>query len=107
MTGTPGKPIPEGMHTVTPHLTCAGAADAIDFYKNAFDASEQSRLPGPNGKLMHASLRIGDSTVMLTDEMPEWGLLGRRRSAALRSRSISMSTTSTLSSRAPSLRARR
>ena len=61
---------------LAPHLTCAGAADAVDFYKSAFDASEQSRLPGPNGKLMHASLRIGDSTVMLTDEMPEWGLLG-------------------------------
>jgi PhnB protein len=76
MTETPVKPIPEGMRTVTPHLTCAGAADAVDFYKIAFDASEQSRLPGANGKLMHASLRIGDSTVMLTDEMPEWGLLG-------------------------------
>lgn len=70
------KPIPDGMHTVTPHLICAGAADAIAFYKKAFDATETSRLPGPNGLLMHASVRIGDSTVMLVDEMPAWGALG-------------------------------
>lgn len=70
------KPIPEGMHSVTPHLICAGAAAAIDFYKKAFGATETSRLPGPNGKLMHASIRIGDSVVMLVDEMPEWGALG-------------------------------
>ena len=69
-------PIPAGMHTVTPHLICAGAADAIDFYKRAFGAVELSRLPGANGRLMHASVRIGDSVVMLVDEMPEWGALG-------------------------------
>jgi uncharacterized glyoxalase superfamily protein PhnB len=76
MTSAPTKAIPEGMHTVTPHLTCADAADAIEFYKKAFNATEQTRLPGPNGKIMHASIRIGDSTVMLTDEAPEWGMLG-------------------------------
>src|ERR1700752_277122 len=70
------KAIPDGMHTVTPHLVCAGAADAIEFYKRAFNATETSRLPAKNGKLMHASVRIGDSTVMLVDEAPEWGLLG-------------------------------
>jgi PhnB protein len=70
------KAIPDGMHTVTPHLVCAGAADAIEFYKKAFDATETSRLPGPDGRLMHASIRIGDSTVMLVDEMPEHGALG-------------------------------
>jgi PhnB protein len=70
------KPIPQGMHSVTPHLICAGAADAIEFYKKAFGAVEAARLPGPNGKLMHAAVRIGDSTVMLVDEMPEWGALG-------------------------------
>ena len=70
------KPIPEGMHSLTPLLTCAGAADAIDFYKKAFNAVEVSRLPGPKGKLMHASLRIGNSALMLTDEFPEWGGLG-------------------------------
>jgi uncharacterized glyoxalase superfamily protein PhnB len=64
------------MHTVTPHLVCAGAGAAIDFYKKAFGATETSRMPGPGGKLMHASIRIGDSAVMLVDEMPEWGSLG-------------------------------
>jgi PhnB protein len=68
--------IPQGMHSVTPHLICAGAAKAIDFYKQAFGAEETARLPGPDGRLMHAAVRIGDSTVMLVDEMPEWGALG-------------------------------
>ena len=70
------KPIPDGMHSLTPHLICAGAADAIEFYVKAFNAVEQARLPGPNGKLMHAMLRIGDSALMLVDENPEWGMLG-------------------------------
>src|SRR6266566_1033863 len=70
------RPIPEGMHTVTPHLICAGAADAIEFYKRAFGAVELSRSPGPDGKLMHASIRIGASVIMLNDEMPDWGALG-------------------------------
>lgn len=70
------KPIPDGMHSLTPHLICAGAAEAIEFYKNAFGAVELSRLPGPNGKLMHAMLRIGDSMLMLVDENPQWGVLG-------------------------------
>ena len=70
------KPVPEGMHSVTPHLICAGAADAIEFYKKAFGAVEEARLPGPDGKIMHAMIRIGDSAVMLVDEMPEWGALG-------------------------------
>jgi PhnB protein len=70
------KPIPEDMHSITPHLVCAGAADAIEFYKKAFGAVEQARLPGPGGKLMHAMIRIGDSAVMLVDEMPEHGAFG-------------------------------
>jgi len=70
------KPIPDGMHTVTPHLICAGAADAIEFYKKAINAVELVRLPGPQGKLMHACIRIGDSQVMLVDEMPDWGAFG-------------------------------
>jgi PhnB protein len=70
------KPVPDGMHTVTPHLTCAGAADAIEFYKKAFNATEMGRLSGPQGKLIHASIRIGDSAVMLVDEFPDWGNLG-------------------------------
>jgi PhnB protein len=70
------KPIPDGMHTVTPHLVCAGAADALEFYKKAFNATEVGRMAGPQGKLMHAMLRIGDSAVMLADEFPEWGSFG-------------------------------
>jgi PhnB protein len=70
------KPIPDGMHSLTPHLVCAGAADAIAFYAKAFGAVEQGRLPGPDGRLMHAMLRIGNSALMLVDEMPEWGSLG-------------------------------
>lgn len=70
------KPVPDGMHTVTPHLVCAGAADAIEFYKKAFNAVEMGRLPGPQGKLMHGMIRIGDSTVMLVDEFPDCGSIG-------------------------------
>jgi PhnB protein len=70
------KPVPEGMHTVTPHLTCAGAADAIDFYKRAFNAQEMARMKGPDGKLMHGMIRIGDSAVMLVDEYPDYGSFG-------------------------------
>jgi uncharacterized glyoxalase superfamily protein PhnB len=70
------KSIPEGSHTITPHLVCAGAADAIEFYKKAFNATEMMRMPGTKGRLMHAEIRIGDSNVMLVDEMPEWGALG-------------------------------
>ncbi len=70
------KPVPDDMHTITPHLICAGAADAIEFYKKAFNAVEGGRLPGPQGKLMHAMIRIEGSAVMLVDEMPECGALG-------------------------------
>ena len=70
------NPIPKDMHAVTPHLVCAGAADAIEFYKKAFGAVAEGSLPGPNGKIMHAMIRIGGSAVMLVDEMPEWGVLG-------------------------------
>lgn len=69
-------PIPKDMHTVTPHLICEGAANAIDFYKKAFNATELARLPGPNGRLMHAAIKIGDSTIMLADDFPEYGGLG-------------------------------
>ena len=70
------KPVPEGMHSVTPHLICAGAADAIEFYKKAFGATESARLPGHDGKIMHAMIRIGDSAIMLVDENAQWGMLG-------------------------------
>ena len=70
------KAIPDGMHSLTPHLVCRGAAVAIDFYGRAFGAIERFPLPGPNGKLMHACVRIGDSQLFLVDEMPEHGALG-------------------------------
>jgi PhnB protein len=70
------KPIMDGMHTVTPHLVCAGAAQAIEFYKAAFNATEMFRMPAPDGKIMHASICIGDSRVMLVDENPNYGMLG-------------------------------
>ncbi|RDK00453.1 VOC family protein [Paraburkholderia lacunae] len=73
---SPVKPIPEGMHSLTPYLICANAADAIAFYTKAFNAVEQMRLPGPDGKVMHASLKIGDSVLMLTDEWPEHRTVG-------------------------------
>ncbi|MNX39609.1 VOC family protein [Achromobacter deleyi] len=76
MATTAVKPIPEGMHTLTPHIVCEGASDAIAFYKKAFNAEEITRLPGPNGKVMHAAIRIGDSVLMLMDDFPEWGSLG-------------------------------
>ena len=65
--------IPKGYHTVTPSLVVAGAAEAIDFYKKALGAEEIMRFPAPDGTIMHAELRIGDSVIMLGEEMPEQG----------------------------------
>ncbi|MBP6902446.1 MAG: VOC family protein [Burkholderiaceae bacterium] len=76
MPHSPVKPIPDGFHAVTPHLVCQGAAAALDFYARAFGAEELSRLPGPDGRLMHASMRIADSVLMLNDEFPEMGCVG-------------------------------
>lgn len=70
------RKVPEDMHTITPHLVVAGASDAIAWYTKVFGAKEVARLPGQDGKLMHAMIIIGDSPVMLVDEMPEWGALG-------------------------------
>jgi uncharacterized glyoxalase superfamily protein PhnB len=67
------QPIPTGYRTVTPYLVCRGAAGAIDFYKRAFGAKEKLRMPGPDGKVAHAEIQIGDSRVMLGDEWPEMG----------------------------------
>ena len=64
------RPIPEGYHSVTPYLVVNGAAQAIDFYQRAFGAKEIMRMNAPNGKIGHAELRIGDSVIMLSDEMP-------------------------------------
>jgi PhnB protein len=67
------KPIPDGYHSVTPYLIVKGGAAAIEFYKKAFGATEVMRLPGPDGKVGHAEIRIGDSVVMLADEHLEMG----------------------------------
>lgn len=69
------KPIPDGYHTATPYLIIKGAAEAIDFYKQAFEANELFRVPGPNGVLMHAEIKIGDSIIMLADEFPQMDAL--------------------------------
>ena len=67
------KPIPDGFHSLTPHLVVDGAAKAIDFYKKAFGAEEIARVPASDGKrLMHAELRIGNSVIMLVDDFPEY-----------------------------------
>ncbi len=66
----------EGYHTITPHFTIDGAARAIDWYKRALGAQEVSRSAGPDGKIMHAELRIGDSLIMLNDVMGGAGASG-------------------------------
>jgi len=70
------KPIPDGYHSVTPYLYIKGAAEAIEFYKKAFNAVELLRMPGPDGKIGHAEIRIGNSPIMLTDEHPQMGAVG-------------------------------
>jgi len=67
------KPVPDGYHTITPAITVRDAARAIEFYKQAFGATERGIMKGPDGKVMHAELMIGDSIVMLSDEFPEFG----------------------------------
>jgi PhnB protein len=64
------KPIPDGFHSISPYLIVKGAADAIEFYKKAFNATEVMRLGGPGGTVAHAEIRIGDSVVMMADENP-------------------------------------
>src|SRR5271168_824937 len=66
------KPIPPGAHTLTPTITVHNAVEAIEFYKKAFGAKEEERYLGPDGKVMHAKLKIGDSALMLSDENPNW-----------------------------------
>ena len=65
------KPIPEGYHTLTPYLTFEDAAEAIDYYKEAFGARERMRMEAPGGRIGHAELEIGDSLVMLSDAFPQ------------------------------------
>ena len=72
------KPIPDGYRRVTPYLIVNGAADAIDFYRKIYGATEIMRMPGPGGKIGHAELKIGDSVIMLADENVEMGHKGPR-----------------------------
>ena len=69
------QPIPPDFHSVTPHLIVRGCDEAIRFYVAAFGATELFRMPGPEGKVMHAELRIGNSIIMLADESPQWKCL--------------------------------
>lgn len=76
------KPIPEGYHTLTPYMTVRDAVRAIDFYKQAFGAQERGVMKGPDGKVMHAELKIGDSVIMLADEFPEFGAVAPESGAS-------------------------
>lgn len=67
------SPIPKGFHSVTPYLVVKGAAKAIDYYKKVFSATEVFRMAGPDGKVGHAELQIGDSRIMLGEENPAMG----------------------------------
>jgi PhnB protein len=69
------KQASNGVPSLAPHLVCAGAAEAIQFYQQAFGAKEMVRLPGPDGKLMHACVSINGALVMLVDENKQWGML--------------------------------
>ena len=66
------QPVPEGYHTLTPYLSVDDAAAAIDFYGRAFGAKERGRMAGPDGRIAHAELEIGDSVVMLSDPFPQF-----------------------------------
>src|SRR3972149_865601 len=68
------KPIPDDYRAVTPYLITRGAARALDFYQKAFGAREVTRFAGPEGKLMHAEIKIGSASIMLADEFPEMGV---------------------------------
>ncbi len=70
------KKIPEGYHTITPHLIVKGAAEAIEFYQKAFGAEVRGIHHGPGGAVMHAEVKIGDSIVMMNDEFPDYGAIG-------------------------------
>jgi PhnB protein len=72
------KPVPKGYRTVTPYLIVKGAADAIEFYKRAFGATEMLRMADSQGRVGHAEIKIGDSVIMLADEQPSMGYRGPR-----------------------------
>ena len=80
------RPIPEGYHSITPQLTCRDAAGAIEFYRKVFGAKVLVNMPGPNGKVAHAELQIGDSKLMVNDEFP--GMAVAPEPSALHSSSL-------------------
>ena len=82
------KAIPDGYHSITPYLVCKGAAKAIEFYTRAFGAKEFVRMPGPEGRIMHAEVKIGDSMLMLADENPDRGAVAPPSGTLTRSASI-------------------
>ena len=67
------SPVPAGYHTLTPAIVVRNASAAIDFYKKAFGAEQIDRMLGPDGSIMHAEIRIGDSVLMLGEENEQWG----------------------------------
>jgi PhnB protein len=73
------KPIPDGYPRVMAYLSIDGASDAIDFYKDVFGATERMRMPGPDGKVGHAEIEIGDSVIMLADAFPDMGNLDPKK----------------------------
>jgi PhnB protein len=72
------SPVPEGYPRVVPYLIVDGAAEAIEFYKTVLGADERMRMPGPDGRIGHAELTVGDSVIMLADESPQMGARGPR-----------------------------
>jgi PhnB protein len=81
--------IPKGYNSITPYLIVKGAAKAIDYYKNVFGATEVMRMAGPDGRIGHAELKIGDSHVMLADENPNMGQ-GHSSAAAIGASPVSL-----------------
>ena len=86
------KAIPDEYHSITPYLVCKGAAKAIEFSTRAFGAKESVRMPGPEGRIMHAEVKIGDSMLMLADENPERGAVAPPAGTLARSASIMLYT---------------
>jgi uncharacterized glyoxalase superfamily protein PhnB len=66
------KPIPEGFHSLTPHIIVKNVGEAVDWYSKALGAKETYRMPGPGGEILHAEVKIGDSPLMLAPENPDW-----------------------------------
>lgn len=69
------SPVPDGFHTITPHLTCRNAPKALEYYKEVFGAEIQTVSNGPDGRIIHSQFKIGDSIVMMSEEFPEYGSL--------------------------------